>query len=63
MISRQCTNCLHRIDSAVSDSGGTICLAFPEGIPEEIETGEVDHSTPYPGDNGYQYEPEDPDLA
>ena len=33
------------------------CYAFPNGIPEEILTGEFDHSKPYPGDNGIRFEP------
>lgn len=43
------------------------CDAFPEGIPREIFFGKpdeysityyrVDHTKPYPGDHGIQFEP------
>ena len=33
------------------------CLAFPDGIPEEILTGDHDHKKPFEGDNGIQFEP------
>ena len=33
------------------------CKAFPVGIPWELVREEVDHTKPYPGDNGIQYEP------
>jgi hypothetical protein len=52
-------NCLNRLES--SPQMNIVCLAFPEGIPEEIITGEVDHSKPYPGDNGILYAPIEPD--
>lgn len=32
------------------------CLAFPDGIPDDILTGEFDHTVPHDGDNGIQYE-------
>jgi len=33
------------------------CDAFPDGIPEEIWVGRVDHKSPYPGDNGIMFDP------
>ena len=39
------------------------CSAFPDGIPEEIATGGDKHTTPYPGDNGIQFEPIEKDTA
>jgi len=32
------------------------CKAFPDGIPDEIAYGNNDHSMPFPGDHGIQYE-------
>ena len=49
-----CTMCKHfNKDSII----GLICKAYPEGIPEEIINGEHDHTKPFEGDNGIQFEP------
>lgn len=37
--------------------GNSKCKAFPDKIPDEIIAGIEDHTTPFPGDNGIQYEP------
>jgi len=49
-----CITCIHR-------NGVATCEAFPDGIPEEILMADIPHVSPYPGDNGIQYEriPED----
>lgn len=44
-------------DSGATDAVTYVCEAFPGGIPAEIITEEVDHTTPYPSDHGIQYEP------
>ena len=33
-----------------------VCKAFPDGIPYEITYGDNDHTKPYPGDHGIQFE-------
>lgn len=49
--SNQCLRCQHHIM-------GNVCAAFPKGIPADIWAGR-DHTKPYPGDNGIQFEPFD----
>ena len=40
----------------INYTGDLKCLAFPEGIPEEILLGKVGHKEPYDGDHGIQFE-------
>ena len=35
------------------------CEAFPKGIPDEIAYGDNDHTKPFKGDNGIQYQKEE----
>lgn len=52
-VSPACSTCKHFIDF----SNPPRCKAFPGGIPSEILDGDDDHTTPFRGDNGIQYEP------
>lgn len=45
-----CGRCKHK------HLGKATCAAFPGGIPEVFLTGEQQHTVPYPGDNGIQFE-------
>jgi hypothetical protein len=56
MVGQQCPNCKH-----LSEGENLSCDAFPAGIPQEILTGEFDHTNEYPGDNGIRFEPIDED--
>ena len=49
----QCTACTH-LDRQADDQ--QLCDAFPSGIPDEIWTNEVAHTTSYPGDHGIHLE-------
>lgn len=39
------------------------CLAFLDGIPEEILNGKIDHRKPYNNDNGFQFKPKDKEAS
>jgi len=45
-----CYECKHHIAVGV-------CMAFPDGIPLDIAEGRNDHTKPYEGDNGIQFDP------
>jgi hypothetical protein len=51
-----CVSCLRK-------ARGPICEAYPDGIPEVILNGNVDHKTPYPGDHGLTYLPAWPETS
>lgn len=48
-----CFYCIHHSDIMSERK----CEAFPDGIPLEIWNGQNDHSEPFPGDNGIQFQP------
>lgn len=49
----KCLSCEHY---TVTDSYLPTCKAFPNGIPKEIWGERVDHTKPYPEDNGIQFQ-------
>ena len=55
MIGMQCPFCKHY-------RGRLRCAAFPDGIPVELLTGEIDHADAYPGDGGIRFEEGTPTL-
>jgi hypothetical protein len=49
----KCSHCKHK------NSLGAKCKAYPGRIPKAILTGDHDHTKPYKGDNGIQFEPKE----
>lgn len=43
----------------LEDRNHNTCDAFRDGIPVEIMSRLIDHTTPYPGDNGIRFAPVD----
>ncbi len=53
-----CFKCKHFQDYRVTNDGAIpICAAFPNKIPDKIFFEGRDHTKPYPGDHGIQFEP------
>lgn len=52
-------NCRHFIGVKNDGDEATervFCVAFPDGIPDDISYGDNLHTKPFPGDHGIQYE-------
>lgn len=55
-----CVDCIHLHED---DKEGFRCDAFLEGIPFSILWSEYDHTKPYPGDHGIQFEAKSDDSS
>lgn len=51
----KCVHCKNFIID-LDDTEKYPCKAFPDGIPNKIQMGEADHTKPFPGDHGIQFE-------
>ena len=55
----QCETCRRLImwpgNKISVDEDRFCCEAFPDGIPQDIHTGEFDHTEPHDGDHGLRY--------
>lgn len=67
-VPRACIGCRHwngQFARAAPGAGGhglearvrSACEAFPDGIPDVIQSGQEMHRTPVEGDRGLQFEP------
>lgn len=55
--SKICSLCKHYdTKNSQPKTGGNVCDAFPDGIPDKIWLGENDHKKPYKGDHNIQFE-------
>ena len=55
-LSPQCARCLNLRNGPGIVNKRWACVAFPDGIPKKILTGDFDHTEPYHGDHGVQFE-------
>lgn len=56
-VSEQCKCCKHLIRGLIKQKAPR-CAAFRR-VPDDILSGEHDHTKPYEGDNGIRFEPLD----
>ena len=49
-----CMHCVHK--EKPPPEAFMRCEAFPDGIPDKIWQSEIEHTEPYPGDHGIEFE-------